>query len=772
MRLAALALAVLPALPPLHPLGPLQAGPLTAQGLPEGVGTNAIVRAVTFEGVTAVPPNELAAALDTQAPSCRNVFFKPFCLVFSGDFFKERHRLEAEQLPRDALRVQVFYWLRGYRSAAVATEIRPVDGGVAVHFTVAEGPPTVLRSVEVVQDTALLSDGDIELARLPAEGEPADMIRIRLGAAVLLDNLQDRGYADALVDDTVLIDPGPVANGEEPARLVVRVEAGQPNTVGAVEVLGNVDVSDHTIERLVALPLGELYRREELEEAQRRLFRSGLFRRSMVQGEWRDTAAAPLPGAEEATPTLTDSARAAAARLAAELPDTARPVIVSVIEAPAHEFEVGGGVSTIDFVQAQVRHVRYNFLGGARRLDLSATVGNLFSRQLYDRPIFGSAAPGGVEGMPADEFLDPTWSLTASFTQPWFLSPHNELGLSLLAQRRSVPGVVVDHTTGARASLTRRLVIGVDATLSYNLERTRVEAGEIYFCVNFGICETTTITSLRQPLRLAPVELTLLISRLEQPLNPVSGYMARVDLEHAAELTASQYAYSRISGEIIRHFQVGPGVMASRIRAGWVRSGDAGTDVLHPRKRFFAGGQRSVRGYAENQLGPRILTVPAEALIEGDGGDEQGCSEATVSDGSCDPSALPDDAFVPRPLGGDAVIEGTVEYRFPIFGLGAAFFVDAGWVGARELEVPASSRSAITPGFGVRYASPVGLIRMDLGIRPTLVEELPVVTRVPGADDLVTLAMLRRYDPVGGSGGFFRQIFQRLVLHLSIGEAF
>jgi outer membrane protein assembly factor BamA len=335
--------------------------------------------------------------------------------------------------------------------------------------------------------------------------------------------------------------------------------------------------------------------------------------------------------------------------------------------------------------------------------------------------------------------------------------------------------------------------IGLDATVSYNLERTRVEAGEIYFCVNFGVCHATTIASLRQPLRLAPVELTLLASRLEQPLNPVSGYMARVDLEHASEFTASQYAYSRVSGQVIRHFEVGPGVVATRVRAGWVRSGGGDTDVLHPRKRFFAGGQRSVRGYAENQLGPRILTVPAEALIagpegpdgpdpgedgpnggDGDGGGDApvGCTEASVRDGTCDPSALSDDAFVPRPLGGDAVIEGTVEYRFPIFGLGAAFFVDAGWVGARELEVAARNRSAITPGFGVRYTSPVGLIRLDLGIRPTLVEELPVVTRVPGENDLVTLAMLRRYDPVGASGGFFRQVFQRMVLHLSIGEAF
>jgi hypothetical protein len=78
-------------------------------------------------------------------------------------------------------------------------------------------------------------------------------------------------------------------------------------------------------------------------------------------------------------------------------------------------------------------------------------------------------------------------------------------------------------------------------------------------------------------------------------------------------------------------------------------------------------------------------------------------------------------------------------------------------------------RTALTPGFGFRYRSPVGPIRADIGINPGRSESLPVVTEsiVNGQKTLVTLQQRRIYAPNGGSG-----ILNRMVLHLSIGEAF
>jgi outer membrane protein assembly factor BamA len=192
--------------------------------------------------------------------------------------------------------------------------------------------------------------------------------------------------------------------------------------------------------------------------------------------------------------------------------------------------------------------------------------------------------------------------------------------------------------------------------------------------------------------------------------------------------------------------------------------------IIHPRKRFYAGGSQSVRGYGENQLGPRVLTVDPDTLIK------YGCTEASIANATCNPAAVPSQDFAPQPTGGTSLIEGNIEFRFPIWKqLGGAVFVDGAFVGEGALSQVTKGTGALTPGFGVRYESPVGPIRVDLGIRPGLIENLRVITDVPqgnGTARLVELDTLKTYNPLEGSGSGFRRLLSRLALHLSIGQAF
>jgi outer membrane protein assembly factor BamA len=222
-------------------------------------------------------------------------------------------------------------------------------------------------------------------------------------------------------------------------------------------------------------------------------------------------------------------------------------------------------------------------------------------------------------------------------------------------------------------------------------------------------------------------------------------------------------------------------VLAGRIRAGFVAP-LAGTavavgldeewdEMLHPRKRFFAGGSRSVRGFRENQLGPRVLTIDPTVLME-----EADCTAAEVHAGTCVPAGVPSTEFVPRPTGGRSVIEASIELRFPLTRtLQGSVFVDGGRVGESLGGIAAAPAAAITPGIGVRYDSPVGPVRIDLGMRPGRTQELPVITEVTdetGERRLVRLETLHRFDPMDGGRGFLRQVFNRLALHLAIGEAY
>jgi outer membrane protein insertion porin family len=159
-------------------------------------------------------------------------------------------------------------------------------------------------------------------------------------------------------------------------------------------------------------------------------------------------------------------------------------------------------------------------------------------------------------------------------------------------------------------------------------------------------------------------------------------------------------------------------------------------EIIPLPERFFAGGGTSLRGFALNQAGPR-------------------------------------DPCTGFPVGGQAMLALNQEFRFPMrlpyigTSLGGAFFYDGGNVYSRldritfrayspkpvfVLQDPAQPASATNPtvcvynctnelnyfahtiGFGIRYATPVGPIRIDLGYqinRPFFV--VPCVTSTTGA---------------------------------------
>ena len=57
----------------------------------------------------------------------------------------------------------------------------------------------------------------------------------------------------------------------------------------------------------------------------------------------------------------------------------------------------------------------------------------------------------------------------------------------VFAHRRSEIGIFIDRGYGAQATFTRQLAERAPASLTYRYEVTRVEAGDIYFCTNYGV---------------------------------------------------------------------------------------------------------------------------------------------------------------------------------------------------------------------------------------------------------------------------------------------
>ena len=723
------------------------------------------VRKLVLSGVHAVDRDALEASIYTTATNCKSVLLALVCKFSKWRALENRHYLDRQELARDVLRVRVFYYTRGYRETEVDTSVtRLSEKEVAVRFDIREGPPTIVTSVDVAGDSGLLTPKRVKQLTYLEPGGPLNLIELDSMRVGFQNELWNLGYADALIDTSSIVDP--VAHT---AQVQVRLVPNHVTHVGQIIISGTDEVSPSTVLNSLTFRPGDLYRRNTVLESQRNLYESNLFRLATIQ----------VP----------------------ETFDSTKTVHVLLQEARLHGARLSAGFNTVDYVQTEGRFTHYNLLGGARRLDLTATVGNLFAPTLDGAGIFHLQRSDSTITGNANDFLQPTWQTSIQFTQPaWLKRPKNSLAVSAFAQRRAVPAVAIDRGYGGQVTFTRTVGTRAPASIDYRFEVTRVSAGDAYFCVNFGVCDTTTIATLRSHQRLSPLLLTALVDRTDQPMSPTQGYTARVSLEHASQLTVSDYSYNRAYGEgtIYRRFGPRGAVLAGHVRIGFVRpyKGLTGESVLHPRKRFYAGGAQSVRGYGENQLGPRILTIPHGYLINAVTASGAPCdafSDAirfcdpnTIRDSSgTDPQLVGDDKFTPRPLGGTSILEGSVEYRFPVpimKNLFGAVFIDGAAVGERifdplaglqTLQDLVSGTGAITPGFGIRYHSPVGPIRVDLGINPSRAENLAVVTELVenGRRKLVPLDIPKRYSPTSGASGIGR-LLNRLTLHLSIGEAY
>ncbi|HEU5175306.1 MAG TPA: BamA/TamA family outer membrane protein [Gemmatimonadaceae bacterium] len=732
------------------------------------------VKDLVFDGAASIDQSELKRNIATSESSCTNLLAEIFfCWYSHAPAFYQRAYLDREEMKADMLRIRVFYFKRGWRDAVVDTSVTPNGDGVTVTFHIDEGKPTRLNRVQVLYDSTVLDDRRVRRLVHPRAGDNLNLLSVDTARVLLEQELWNRGYPDGTVDTSTVVD-----TARKLADLTLRATPNRRATVGTITIRGTDKVAPQTIVNSMTLRTGEIFRRSDVLLSQRNLYESNLFRSALVT----------VP------PQL----------------DTVKDIEVEVLEAPVREAHVGGGFNTIDYFQLQGRFTHYNILGGARRLDLTGAVGNLLASSMNGAGIFRRIESDN----PA--YLQPTYQLSVDFKQPAFLQrPENAVGVGAFYNRRAAPDVYIERTWGGLATYTRNLAVRDQASASYRFEVSRIEASEVYFCVNYGVCDTTTINTLNQRQRMTPISASYLRDKSNEPFTPTAGYVLRGEAEHASAATGSEFRHNRVFADAAYYFRVGQSrakgwastsvspavtntVLAVHLRMGGVKAlaAGGGTGVLHPRKRFYAGGAQSVRGYAENQLGPRILTVAPERLAAAQSLPGGVCDAATENIRYCDPNSpdtlnldnklIGDEHFIPRPLGGTSLIEGSVELRFPVWKkLTGAAFIDAGAVGEASVESFADLADlgrltrgtwAVTPGVGARYHTRVGPIRVDIGYNPGRPESLLVVTELCeqwSADPepkclarrIVPLEQPRVYDPV-------TRWYQRMTLHLSIGQAY
>ena len=730
------------------------AAPAAAQERPE-------VEAVRFEGNETFPDDSLALAIVNRATECRLPLPGLDLLCKTGwNVLQEERRLRPRELPRDVARLELYYWQRGFREASVAMDTaRTERDAVEITFRVEEGRPVLVDTLALVGAEGVDPDllGDLPLSA----GDRLSGILLEATRDTLLRRFRNSGYAYVDVLRNLFIP----ATSPYAAEVTYDVDPGPLSRFGPILVRWSEedhDLSETVVRRQIPFEEGDLYSREAVFQAQRNLFSLQIVRNVRIQ---EDTLDLDLDGR----------------------PDSIVPVRVIVAEGDEHR--VGGGVgwSTAECMATEARWTNRNFLGGARRLQVRGRLSNVLANS------------GGCPQAGDSIYARLNWLAAVDFNQPWLFSPRNALAASLYGERQSLPDVFVREAVGFNVAVTRDLAAGMVLGVGFRPQLSRLDAAEVFFCTSFVVCAPEDVDVLQGANWLSPLAVNWTLNRANNLINPTDGYHAFADLEYAGALTGSDFVYTRLLTEGAYYHPLGGGsVWATRLRAGWVGAGEfaelAGRRIegelaiVHPQKRFFAGGPNSVRGFPQNRLGPRVLTVDVEEIIAPtDSAVAPACTPEEVMLRTCEPGELDDAAFFPRPTGGTRVLEANLEYRFR---LGAAWeaaaFLDVGQVWAEDDPIDVGSLEW-SPGVGVRYFSPVGPIRLDLGYRLDQGQRLPVVTSqirrlrgaeaaedailVPGRGYYVRLDELALLEE-GAVYGKGRSPWQRLQLHFSIGQAF
>jgi outer membrane protein assembly factor BamA len=575
-------------------------------------------------------------------------------VVQKGGFFS-RGKFSQDLVKRSVNNLAALYRNAGFKDVQVQPEVLDHEPQVDVNFEIAEGEPTLVESLKIAGNTTQRIESLAPDGLNLEQGQPYSRARLDGDRNQIVASYLNLGYLNVDFKSTV----NPVADNSQLVSVSYLIEEGPQAKIGSVAYLGRQHTRQSFVRRNTGLQPGAPLSQGKLLESESNLYNLGTF-------DWANVIPRKPITDQNQEEVLVKVHEAKRNSLAYGFGFESTPLsgslssgIVALPGLPTIGLPPSFRVIQKNIISplGSVEYGRLNLRGRGE----TASIATFLSR-LDQRASFTYLHP---------QFRGLNWNALWSFSLE--RTTQNPLFTARLGQGSVQIERILD------AAKTKRL------QFRYTFQRTALTHLLIQ---NFIPPEDESV-------RASMPSVSFVRDTRDKPLDAHKGVFQTVDFSLGPKLFGSSHNVVRLFGQTAYYRQVKPWlVWANSVRLGLVKS-FAGSHVPVS-QRFFSGGSDSLRGFPLNGAGPQGV--------------------ATLCTQENDPSTCT--ALIRVPVGGQQLFILNSEARFPMplkKGLGGVIFYDGGNVYDRINVRRLFNDYSNTLGFGIRYQTPVGPVRVDIG---------------------------------------------------------
>lgn len=545
------------------------------------------------------------------------------------------------------------YEAEGFSSVQVTPKVTNQAGNIVVTFVVNEGPRDV---VEVLNTTG----NTVPVARLAPHGlkltpgQPYSQKRADEDRNEITANYLRLGFLNASLRETT----AQVGNDKHRLRVTYEITEGPQVYTSRVDTLGRRVTEQSLISKSVSIPHDKPLREDDMLLSENRLYTLGIFdwaeidpRRQITTQHNEDVV---VKVHEAKRNTMTYGVGFEVINRGGSVPSGT--VAVPGIPPVGLPSSFKTSEKTFWGPRGTFEYTRKNLRGEAESATFAAIAGRLDQRG------------------------------TITYTDPFLLGSAWRSNLSISGEH-DTQNPIFSMVQGEAGFQVDRNVSG-DKTqtvfLRYNLRQTKL--------TNLLIPDLVPPSDMR--VRLSTVSGTYTRDTRDNPLDAHKGIYETLEIDLNPAFLGSNVSFARLLGQTAYYKNFGAGIIfANSVRLGLEQPINDSHVPLS--ETFFSGGGSTLRGFPLNGAGPQ-----RNIMACGTPGVPSTCSQITV------------------PVGGNELFILNSELRVPLpikKGLGVVAFYDGGNVFPRIGFHNFTDLYTNSVGFGLRYATPVGPIRFDIG---------------------------------------------------------